>query len=105
VKRWAGLLLVLVAAAIVALVIAARMRPDDLERRHATIRVGMTLTEVKRIMNPGREPDAVRADGNGFTWEYRPTKRFLTRDVRLGVHFDADADVIRTTVDGVQVQP
>jgi hypothetical protein len=106
-KRWTGLCLVLVAAAILALAISARMRPGEWERRHAMIRVGMTRDEVHQIMDTvGPEPLASSGCGAaGFFWEYRLPKRFLARDVFLVVEFDGDARVIRTTVDGKTLRP
>lgn len=106
-KRWAGLILVLVAAAVVALVISARTRPHEWERRHGMIRVGMTRDDVRHIMEHTGGPEPLRSSGcgAGFFWEYRPPKRFLARDVLLVVHFGDDARVDGTAVNGVQVQP
>jgi hypothetical protein len=81
------------------------MRPGEWERRHATIRVGMSRDEVRQIMDTGG-PEPLASSGcgaAGFFWEYRPPKRFLRRDVRLEVFFDETARV--AAVDGVQVQP
>jgi hypothetical protein len=94
VKRWAGLLLVFVAAAIVALVIAARMRPDDLERRHATIRAGMTWDEVETIM--GRPGERVMCPSPTRVWT--PPHRLGRPDVELVVQFDHDLRVTETSV-------
>lgn len=105
-KRWFGLLLVLVGAALVASLIAARMRPSKWERRHATIRVGMTPDEVASIMHGEKpEPRQAPVQIGSFTHRYVPPKSILVRDVLLEVHFGADGRVVRTTVDGAQVQP
>jgi hypothetical protein len=101
-RRWAGLLALFLLATLGALAISARMRPSEWERRHATIRVGMTPEEVAWIMNTGGpEPLTFLSErGAGFTLEYRPPKRFLARDVRLEVFFDENARVAGTAVDG-----
>lgn len=52
VKRWAGLLLVLVVSAVVAFAITARTRPVDCVALHARIRPGMTVHEIGDIMHP-----------------------------------------------------
>jgi hypothetical protein len=107
-KRWAGLLALFLLAAISAVVIAPRFAPSELERRHATIRVGMTASEVVKIMDARVEPLTFLGAsnlGSGFTWSYLPPRRFLARDVRLEVDFDTNSRVIRTTVDGEQRQP
>jgi hypothetical protein len=105
-KRWAGLLGLFLLAAIGAVMISVRMQPSDLERRFATIRPGMNPEEVARIMTDAEpEPPTLYSWRPGFTWSYLPPRRLMVRDVRLEVEFDGNARVIRTTVDGVQVQP
>jgi hypothetical protein len=106
-KRWTGLLGLLLLAAIGAVVIATRLQPSDLERRHATIRVGMTPDAVVKIMDTGGpEPLTYLADsGSGYTWSWLPPRRFVARDLHLEVVFDGNARVIRTTANGEQRQP
>jgi hypothetical protein len=45
-ERWAGLLALFLLAAIGAAAVAPRIGPSELERQHATIRVGMSPEEV-----------------------------------------------------------
>ena len=105
-KRWAGLLALFLVAAIGAVVIAPRFRPTDVERQHATIRVGMNPEEVARIMTGGNpEPPTLYFGKPGFTWSWLSPRKFMARGVRLEVDFDANASVTRTTVDGEQLQP
>jgi hypothetical protein len=49
VKRWAGLFALFLLAAIGVMVFAPRFQPSELERRHATINLGMTRDEVAKI--------------------------------------------------------
>lgn len=96
-KRWDGLIALFLMAAITALAMSTRFRPSELERRHRMIRVGMTVEEVHRTMG-NLEPSRLRDPApRGVTWEYLPPRRFLVSDVRLKVHFDNDARVIRTS--------
>lgn len=100
-KRWTGLLLVLGAAAVVALTIAARMRPSELERRHAKIRLGMTVDEVAEIMVSGRQDDPGNTTfdpPDGWIWSWRSNKSFLVREVEVAVTFDDLGRVIRTRI-------
>ena len=104
-KRWAGLLALFLVAAIGAVMISTRFQPSELERQHATIRVGMTGGEVLEILGTPEPPFLGTSRWVGLTWTYLPPRRFLARQVRLEVEFDTDERVIRTMVDGVQVQP
>jgi hypothetical protein len=104
VSRWLGLLGVLVLAAFVAFVVATRLRPTELEQRHALIRPGMTVEEVAKIMGTEVSPNTF-IEPSGFTWQIRGEKRFLARDPEVEIQFDAARRVVRTSVNGEQRQP
>ena len=105
-KRWAGLLTLLLLAAIGAVAISTRLQPSELERRHATIRVGMTRDEVVELMGTGQaDPRRLLQPVVFWTWSWLPPRRFMARDVLLQVEFDATGRVARTSVDGMQLQP
>jgi hypothetical protein len=103
VKRWAALLALFLVAAIGAVAISTRMQPSDLERRHATIRVGMTYQEVERIMETPPMGGFNADDGEKRIWWRR--SGFAARNVDVAVTFDREGRVVRMTVDGKQRQP
>jgi hypothetical protein len=96
-RQWRTIFGVLALAVFLALVIAVQVRPTELERRHATIRPGMTADAVARIM----EPDEIGSPytfviPNGWTWSWRLPRRFPVRDVELEVTFDGAGRVVGT---------
>ena len=103
-KHWAGLLLVFVVAAIAAVVIAPRFRPSALERRHATIRVGMTSGEVENIMdqagvNHEKAVVSVPKGGppfRGEVWLWPCRRDTLRGEVKVVVVFDQAGRVTET---------
>src|SRR5262249_25587889 len=99
--RWIGLSAILLLAAFVAFVVAARLRPTELEQRHALIRPGMTVHEVAGIMGKEVSPYTF-IEPCGFTWLIRGEKRFLARDPEVEIQFDASGRVVRTSVNGEQ---
>lgn len=106
-KLWSRLLAIFLLVAIGAVAISARLRPTELQRRHATVRVGMTSDQVAEIMGQRQSIPAVRrrAPHAAFTWTFHSPSGEFTRSMCLDVDFDADFRVMRTTVDGVHVQP
>jgi hypothetical protein len=97
VKRWAGLVALFLVAALGAVVISA---PSELERRHATIRPGMTYREVSKMMG-GTGVDfasPVGSGGGGWTRHWSCPKRLGRRHVELVVTFDDEGLVTETTV-------
>jgi hypothetical protein len=105
-KRWAGLLALFLVAAIGAVVMAPRFRLSSLERRHSTIRVNMKVDEVTMIMDDPAD-EASRSFIEPKTWSrvWLPPQAAGARGKRLEVEFDDQGHVIRTTVDGKQLQP
>lgn len=106
-KRWAGLLLMFAVATFVVVAISMRIpskvQPNPLERRHATIRPGMTEREVITIMD-GDFPPSVSKGKDGivpgethhFEWAI-PSEQYGS--VRLRVYFDAAGRVTRTSAE------
>jgi hypothetical protein len=94
-KRWAGIFTLFLVASIVVVVVGWRFRDGDLERRHATIRPGMTLAEVKNIMGTPRREFNLPA---GATWFWRSRKLIGPRDAMLVVQFDHTGRVIQTDI-------
>jgi hypothetical protein len=95
-KRWAVLLGLFLLAVIVVLFASTQFRADHLERRHATIRLGMTHEEVAKIMDIGEDltrmpPQNSRISfghsKDGTSWCWRCRRRPWRRDVELVVLF------------------
>jgi hypothetical protein len=107
VKLWSRLLAIFLLVAIGAVAISTHLGPSELQRRHATVRVGMTPDQVAEIMGQRQSIPAIRrrAPQAAFTWTFRSPASEFTRSMDFDIEFDADFRVMRTAVDGVQLQP
>jgi hypothetical protein len=94
-KRWAGLLALFLLAAVGTVVLAPRFQPSEFERRHATIRAGMTVDEVEAIMG-GRGYVEYPAPNAAQCWIC--PRRAGRPAVLLTVVFDEEARVVETAV-------
>lgn len=87
------LLAFITAASASALVIS--LQPTDIERRHATIRPGMTLREVGKIMDAEMVSDKPISP-RGSAWWSVPRRFGGASSVFLEVEFDEHGRVVRT---------
>lgn len=110
-RRWLGLLGLFLLAAIGTVIVAARLQPGELERRHAVIQVGMTEEEVEAIMGErGTEEEPLSiswfpyAKRTRWTWYWSPPKRIGASDYPLSVTFNSGR-VVTTRANGEQLRP
>jgi hypothetical protein len=98
-KRWLVLFVLLITATIVAVVISL---PSERERRHATIRPGMTVDEVHSIMHDGLDPPEYRwtmmRPIAGEHWSWTSPRRLGRPEVELVVWFGDDLRVSKMAV-------
>lgn len=97
-KRWAGVVAILLLVPVGAMILAPSFQPTELERRLTTVRPGMTREEVAGVMNPDKSdvPHEFTANGYRF-WSWMCPGSFGRPTKQLFVRFDDDGRVIATS--------
>ena len=95
-QSWASLLACTTAVS-VALALVICLQPTDIERRHARIQPGMTVSEVGEIMDTTLMDDKRPfVSPRGSFWWSVPRKFGEAPTLFLEVEFDEDGRVVRT---------